>query len=366
MMTELYIDTVVAGTGCAGYNAADWLYTLGRRDVAIVTEGKDIGTSRNAGSDKQTYYKLSLAGNEQDSVWDMARTLFNGGCVNGDTALIEAACSVKCFIKLANLGVPFPTNIYGEYVGYQTDHDTRKRATSAGPLTSKYMTDALEASVISKGIRIIENIRIVKIIVIDGIFKGLLCININSGEQTVIFCNNVILATGGPAGIYKDSVYPRSQTGSLGLAVNAGVDTVNLQEWQYGIASVKFRWNLSGTYQQVLPRYIAVDKNGKEREFLPEYFGGSIRALNLVFQKGYQWPFDSLKAIGSSSIDLIIHKEIHEKGNRVFLDYRSEPMGLADGFEKLSDEARIYLEKSGALLKTPIERITKMEGETRR
>lgn len=53
------LDTVVIGTGCAGYNAADSLFNLGRTDVAIITEGVKMGTSRNTGSDKQTYYKLS-------------------------------------------------------------------------------------------------------------------------------------------------------------------------------------------------------------------------------------------------------------------------------------------------------------------
>ena len=52
------LDAAVIGTGCAGFNAADWLYDLGRRDIAILTEGVNMGTSRNTGSDKQTYYKL--------------------------------------------------------------------------------------------------------------------------------------------------------------------------------------------------------------------------------------------------------------------------------------------------------------------
>ena len=122
------LDALVIGTGCAGYNAADWLYDLGRTDVAIVTEGIKMGTSRNTGSDKQTYYKLSLASDEADSVQEMAQTLFSGGSVNGDTALAEAAGSVRSFMKLVNLGVPFPCSEYGEYVGYKTDHDPRPRA----------------------------------------------------------------------------------------------------------------------------------------------------------------------------------------------------------------------------------------------
>ena len=57
---KTHYHTLIIGTGCAGYNAADRLYDLGVRDIAIITEGRTTGTSRNTGSDKQTYYKLSL------------------------------------------------------------------------------------------------------------------------------------------------------------------------------------------------------------------------------------------------------------------------------------------------------------------
>lgn len=63
----------------------------------------------------------------------MAETLFAGRCVDGDIALCEAALSTQCFLKLVELGVPFPRNRYGEYIGYKTDHDPRRRATSVGP-----------------------------------------------------------------------------------------------------------------------------------------------------------------------------------------------------------------------------------------
>ena len=134
----------VVGSGAAGYGTADALYEAGVRDILIVTEGRLMGTSRNTGSDKQTYYKLNMAGGIPDSVYDMARSLMRGGSMHGDIALSDAALSARAFFKLVNLGVPFPMNEYGEYVGYQTDHDTTTRATSAGPLTSKYMTEALE------------------------------------------------------------------------------------------------------------------------------------------------------------------------------------------------------------------------------
>ncbi|MBR7098437.1 MAG: FAD-binding protein, partial [Clostridia bacterium] len=340
-----------------GYYAADKLHDLGVRDIAIVTEGRFMGTSRNTGSDKQTYYKLSLCGSDGDSVREMADTLYSGGGVMGEHALCEAAYSTRCFMRLVELGVPFPTNEYGEYAGYKTDHDPRTRATSCGPLTSKYMTEALERSVISKGIEIIDFQRVIKILTDDNAVTGVACANTVTGEISVIACKNVILCTGGPAGIYKNTVYPESQHGATGLAIDAGATLSNLEEWQYGIASTKFRWNLSGTYQQVLPRYVSADKDGNEREFLYDALG--VDSLGLIFLKGYQWPFDTRKVDGSSKVDLLVADEI-KKGNRVYLDFLNNPKGLERGFEVLSREAYTYLARSGALFGTPIERLKKM------
>jgi len=350
-------NTVIIGTGCAGYNAADRLYGLGVRDIAIITEGRYMGTSRNTGSDKQTYYKLSLCGSDGDSVREMADTLYSGGGVMGEHALCEAAYSTRCFMHLVELGVPFPTNEYGEYAGYKTDHDPRSRATSCGPLTSKYMTEALERSVREKGIEIIDFSRAVKILTDDRGVSGVVTVSTVTGETEVIACRNVILCTGGPAGIYKNTVYPESQHGATGLAIEAGAALSNMEQWQYGIASTDFRWNLSGSYQQVLPRYISVNEKGEEREFLYEALGEE--SLGLIFLKGYQWPFDTRKLEGSSKVDILVAREL-KKGNRVYLDFRENPKGLEGGFEVLPREAYDYLNSSGVLFGTPIERLNKM------
>jgi succinate dehydrogenase/fumarate reductase flavoprotein subunit len=130
-----------------------------------------------------------------------------------------------------------------------------------------------------------------------------------------------------------------------------------MEEWQYGIASISFRWNLSGTYQQVLPRYISVDSNGTEREFL--YDALNEASLGKIFLKGYQWPFDTRKLKGSSEIDLLVASEL-KAGRRVYLDYTRNPKGLNSDFSSLTTEAYQYLERSGALFGTPFERLMAM------
>lgn len=358
-------STAVVGTGAAGYNAANRLWQYGQRDILLVSESRVGGTSRNTGSDKQTYYKLTLSGGEPDSVREMAKSLFEGQCVDGDIALCEAALSTQGFLRLVELGVPFPRNRYGEYVGYKTDHDPRRRATSVGPYTSRQMTERLEAEAQASGIPMLDNALVVRILSDGARVYGLLCLKIGAQREadrfTLVCCKNIVWATGGPAGIYADSVYPISQYGATGLALEAGAQGRNLTEWQFGLASIRPRWNVSGTYMQVLPRVYSCEEDGSdEREFLFDLFDTPAELLSRLFLKGYQWPFDVRKASGGSSlIDILVYQE-RCRGRRVFLDYRTNPAWGDFSFEQLDTEAYEYLRRAGACFGSPIERLQHM------
>ena len=367
------VNTVVVGTGSAGYCAADRIWEGGQPDVVMVADKVNAGASRNAGSDKQTYYKLTLSGGDPDSVREMAQTLFSGGAMDGDNALAEAALSARAFLHLVDLGVPFPQNRYGEYIGYKTDHDPRRRATSVGPYTSRSMVQQLEAKVQRNGTRVFDECRVVDIVTTDDgesgrKVAGLLVLRRDlpyDGEVSpfLLFrCTNIVYATGGPAGMYATRVFPNGQWGASGAAYRAGVAGKNLTEWQFGLASIHPRWNVSGTYMQVIPRFVSTDVEGNdEREFLTEAIPDYGRLLSLVFLKGYQWPFDIRKARdGSSLIDLLVYRETVLRGRRVWLDFRRNP--VQDEFDPsaLSPEAYEYLEKAGALFGTPIQRLRHM------
>ncbi len=366
------LETLVVGSGASSLNAADHLYNFGHQDIAIVTEKVGGGTSNNTGSDKQTYYKLSVAGKEPDSPFDMAKSLYDGGGMHGDLALIEATLSANGFFRLANLGVQFPHNEYGGFVGYKTDHDPRQRATSAGPWTSSQMFSCLYREVKSKDIKIFDEYDVVALLVDDERCVGCIAINKNAIDDKTFgleffHVNNLVFGVGGPGGIYKTSVYPRVHIGAIGLGLEVGAKARNLTESQYGLASIKFRWNVSGTYQQVIPRYISTDAEGNdEREFLNQYFPSMGKLATDIFLKGYQWPFDPRKIpnYGSSLIDVLVYIETVIKGRRVFMDFRQNPQGDdrigGFSFDDLEAEAFQYLENSQALFGTPIERLEKM------
>lgn len=369
------LDAVIIGSGAAGLNCAEHLHELGVTRIALITAHLGGGTSANSGSDKQTYYKMGVFGDVPDSPLEFAQSLFAGGMCHGDIAYVEGLGSVPEFFHLVRNGVGFPHNEFGAYVGYKTDHDPRQRATSAGPKTSMQMVDRSLQNVRRNGTPIFDGHEAVRLLTADGPsgarVVGVLALDrarlAEDGMGLVAFlAPHVVLATGGPGDLYAISVYPPGQVGSHGLALEVGARANNLTESQFGLASTKFRWNLSGTYQQVIPCYFSTDADGgDERFFLNDYFQTMRQEATNIFLKGYQWPFHAERLLnwGSSLVDIAVHSEM-EAGRRVFMDFMRNPVcggGLeAFSLENLEPEARVYLERSGALQDTPYERLMHM------
>ncbi len=370
----LTVQTLIIGTGAAALNCAEHLWEMGVRDLAIATDNLGGGTSNNSGSDKQTYYKIGIFGGTPDSPLDFAKALTGGGMCHGDLAYCEALGSAPEFFHLVRNGVPFPSNRYGAYVGYKTDHDPRQRATSAGPKTSMFMFGQSLVNVRRQGTPILDGHEVIALLTAGGGAEkrvvGALAIDHarvgDSGFGLVLFsAENVVMATGGPGELYEESVYPHGQIGNHGIALEIGARANNLSESQYGLASIGYRWNLSGTYQQVVPAYFSVDEAGNTRHFLNEYHETMRREATNIFLKGYQWPFHAvrLQGYGSSLVDIAVYNE-RQAGRRVYMDFTQNPLA-GEGLEPFSlgnmeDEAVTYLQRSTALQATPYERLAHM------
>ena len=376
-------NTVIVGAGAAGMNCAVHLYEFmadkGITDagdrIAVITAGLSLGASRMSGSDKQTYYKMGTSSETADSAAEFAESLTAAGCCHGDLALAEAIGSLREFYHLVQAGVPFPHDPMGSYIGYKTDHDPYERATSAGPKTSKFMSQCLQQQVERYGIAIDDCREVAQLLTVGaGESKRIVGVatidkkKLNGGNYAinVYYCANLVLAAGGPGELYKTSVYPKGQTGIHGLAFKAGLIAENLTESQFGLASIKFRWNVSGTYMQAIPRIFSTDADGNDcREFLTDFFPTMSRMATNIFLKGYQWPFDPqrITELRSSLIDILVFNET-QKGRRVFMDFLQNPIGNSAmrpfDIHELEAEALSYLTKAGALGATPIERLAGM------
>jgi len=331
-----------------------------------------MGASRMSGSDKQTYYKLGTSPDVPDSAEEFAKTLMAAGCCHGDLSLAEGVGSLREFYHLVQAGVPFPTDAMGSFIGYKTDNDPFERATSAGPKTSRFMSECLQRQVERYGITIFDGQEVAQLLTVGSKrIAGVVTIDKKQAGQpdhgiNVFLAANIVLAAGGPGELYKASVYPRRQLGIHGLAFKAGLAGENLTESQFGLASTKFRWNVSGTYMQAIPRIYSSDARGRdEREFLADFFPSMGKMATNIFLKGYQWPFDPqrIENLQSSLIDVLVFNET-QKGRCVFMDFQRNPVGTGSmkrfDVNDLEPEALEYLEKAGALQAAPIERLACM------
>lgn len=366
---------VVVGSGAAGLRACVELQRRGC-DVAVISQSAWGGTSACSGSDKQTLHFANTA-NQGDDYFDMARAIRAGGAMDEDTAYIEAVGSSRAMASLQYLGLPLPQERLGATLRYQTDHDEVGRATSCGPRTSRLMVKVLADEAIRLGIPLYNHTTAVKLLTSedgDGSkICGILTIRPKEANEdnplglAVFQCSVVVLAAGGPGELYRDSVYPNGCFGSLGMALEAGIEMVNLTESQFGIGTRRegFPWNLSGTYVQAIPHIYSVDNNGKEHHFLGRYYRTTQEMASNIFRKGYQWPFHATRMLdfNSSLVDLAIHCE-NQAGRCVFMDFNRNPLPVPGdkpfSLENLDEDVVAYLRNAGANQKTPIERLRHM------
>lgn len=367
-------DALVVGSGAAGLRAAVELKHR-QQNVLLATAGLYMGTSACSGSDKQTLFTAATAGNG-DSFLKLADALASGGAMDYDTAYVEAVGSLHTLGGLQFLGLELPEDRYGAILRYQTDHDEAGRATSCGPRTSRLMVKVLLEEVQRLNIPLLSGATVIKLLRqrdesgTEHVAGAILATGSrahNPWGLALVVAPNVVLATGGPGELYRDSVYPNKCFGSLGLALEEGITLTNLTESQFGIGTPRsaFPWNLSGTYVQVIPYIYSVDSGGKEHNFLADYYRTTQELASNIFRKGYQWPFHATRVMdfGSSLLDMAVAHE-QQLGRKVYMDFNRNPEAvpgdLPFSLQRLDDDVRAYLENNDVLAALPIERLQRM------
>lgn len=320
-------------------------------------------------------FSAATAGNG-DNFAKLAEALASGGAMDHDTAYVEAVGSLHTLGGLQYLGLELPEDRYGAILRYQTDHDEAGRATSCGPRTSRLMVKVLLEEVQRLAIPVLTSATVIKLLHQrdengeDRVAGAILATGHrahNPWGLAIVTAPNVVLATGGPGELYRDSVYPHKCFGSLGLALEEGLTLTNLTESQFGIGTPRstFPWNLSGTYVQVIPYIYSVDAEGNEYNFLADYYRTTQELASNIFRKGYQWPFHATRVMdfGSSLLDMAVAQE-QQHGRQVFMDFNRNPEpvpgDLPFSLDRLDDDVRAYLENNDTLAPSPIERLQRM------
>ena len=367
-------EALVLGSGAAGLRAAVEMKRRGV-DVLVATQYVYGGTSACSGSDKQTLH-TACGADRGDDFNALAAALGAGGAMDEDTAYVEAVGSLRALASLQFMGLPIPQDRLGGALRYKTDHDEAGRATSCGPRTSRLMVKALAEEAARLGVPVFNRMVGARILVEDGPPRravGVIVIGARArGDDNplglaLFLCDALVLAAGGPGELYRDSVYPKHCFGSLGLALEAEIDAVNLTESQFGVGTRRdgFPWNLSGTYVQAMPYVYSRAAQGREFNFLADYYRTTQELVSNVFRKGYQWPFHASRMLdfGSSLVDLAIFRET-QAGRTVLMDFNRNPEPVPGdapfSLDRLDADVRAYLDNNEAVLATPIERLRRM------
>ncbi|WP_299655486.1 FAD-binding protein [uncultured Tateyamaria sp.] len=366
---------LVIGSGAAGLRTA---VEMRRRavDVVIISQSAWGGTSACSGSDKQTLHTANTK-DQGDNFKAMAAAIRAGGAMDEDTAYVEAVGSVRAMASLQYLGLPLPQDNLGGTLRYQTDHDEVGRATSCGPRTSRLMVKVLAEEALRQGIPFYNHTTAVKVLT-EGQgdharVVGVLTIRPKASSKAnpyglaLFQCAALVFAAGGPGELYRDSVFPNGCFGTLGVALETGLELVNITESQFGIGTRRegFPWNLSGTYVQVIPHIFSRDAAGNEHHFLADYYRTTQEMASNIFRKGYQWPFHASRMLDfqSSLVDLAIFRE-NQKGRQVFLDFNRNllpvPGDAPFSLDRLDDDVAAYLSAAGAGQDLPIDRLSHM------
>lgn len=360
---------LVVGSGAAALRASVELRKKGV-ETLIATAMLFSGTSACSGSDKQTIFSASTSAHGDDLL-SVAKALYQGGAMPYDLAYVEAAGSYHSLETLRYLGVPFPEDDFGCILRYKTDHDEAGRATSCGPRTSRLMVQALSNEASKLGTKLIDFCTIVKLVIKENTVLGAIGISKNfissSNPYGLVYirAKYVVLAGGGSGELYLKSAYPYGCFGTVGLALESGINIRNIQEQQFGISTDRqhFAWNLSGTYMQAMPHIYSEDLEGNRYNFLEKYYRNIRELASNIFRKGYQWPIhvDKLFNYGSSLIDYAVYEE-EKLGRKIYLDFTKNPIYKQEHFDinNLDDEVYNYLDNAEALLDTPIKRLEKM------
>lgn len=237
MSASLNGDVVVIGGGIAGQSAALRLAQAGQR-VILLTKS-DL--SHNSSYWAQGGIAAALDSNDNVGQHAQDTTEAGAGLSKPQTVADVTHAAPELIQWLDSLGVPFSRSSDGEFhLGREGGHSQR-RIVHAQDATGKAIMTRLE-----KHIRHHPNVRILEHhVVVDVITdtpakggpkrcRGVQILDIADNELISLLGPQVILASGGAAGIYKASTNPTSSTGDgIAMAWRAGCQVANLEFVQF-------------------------------------------------------------------------------------------------------------------------------------
>jgi succinate dehydrogenase / fumarate reductase flavoprotein subunit len=238
MTVEHTFDAVIVGAGGAGLMAA--LHASQGTRVAVIT--KMYPTRSHTGTAQGGV--AAPLGNMEEDRWDwyMYDTVKGGDyLVDQDAAEILARESVETVLELEHLGLPFDRTPDGRIEQRRFGGHTREfgkspvmRACKSADRTGHMILQTLFQNCIRRDVRFFDEYFVLDLILEDGAARGVVAVEIKTGELHLFRAKAVLLACGGFGRMYAVTSNAHSLTGdAVAAAYRRGLPLEDMEFFQF-------------------------------------------------------------------------------------------------------------------------------------
>ncbi len=210
-------DALVIGAGGSGLMSA--LYASKSVNTAVISK---LYPTRSHTGAAQGGISAAL-GNMEPDKWEWhAYDTIKGGDFLCDQDAVDILCkeAIHAVIDLEHMGLPFDRTPDGKIsqrrFGGHTNNETKKpvmRACHAADRTGHMILQTLYQQCIKNNVRFFDEFQMVDMITVDGACRGIVAVELNTGELHVFHAKAVMLATGGFGKVWKITSNAHSLTG---------------------------------------------------------------------------------------------------------------------------------------------------------
>jgi succinate dehydrogenase / fumarate reductase flavoprotein subunit len=229
---------VIVGAGGAGLMAA--LHAARSAKVAVISK---LYPTRSHTGTAQGGIAAALANMEEDHwEWHMYDTVKGGDyLVDQDSAEILARDAIDAVIELEHMGLPFDRTPEGRieqrrFGGHTANYGERPvmRACKSADRTGHMILQTLFQNCVKQQVTFFDEYFVVDLILEDNVCRGVVAVQIDSGEVHVFHAKAVMLASGGFGRMFKVTSNAHSLTGDpVASAFRRGVPLEDMEFFQF-------------------------------------------------------------------------------------------------------------------------------------